>query len=132
MADTILAMVACVVYGSTEIVTVLERWAAWAVKRKKFPRWDYGDIVSEGWLILNSFMEDYDPERGSLYTWSDRVLSNRLPRIYKEQTTMRVWKAGDGLDAVGRSRRASSEYVVPIPIEIFFDENIEDRNTRSE
>ena len=125
-------MVACVVYGSAEIVIALERWAAFAVKRKKFPRWEHGEIVNEGWLILHTFMDDYDPQRGSLYTWTDRVLSNRLPKIYKEQTTMRVWKAGEGEDAVGRSRRASSEYVIPIPIEIFFDENIEDRHTRSE
>ena len=118
--------------NQTELVKCLERWASWAVKCKRFPKWEFYEIVSEGWILFKKYENKYDPDRSSLYTWLDRVLTNRLPTIYTKQTKMRVWKAGEGLDSLGRSSRPTTPYVETVSLENFFDQNLEDLETQSE
>jgi DNA-directed RNA polymerase specialized sigma24 family protein len=115
-----------------ELLGCLDRWAAWAVKCKRFPKWDYEEIVSEGWILVHENSAKYDPDRSGIYTWLDRVLTNRLPAIYKKQTKMRIWKAGEGTDSIGRASRPTTPYVDTISLDKFFDENVEDKGTQLE
>ena len=122
----------CVELNQTELLNCLERWAAWSVRCGRFPRWEFNEIIAEGWILAQEAGAAYDPERAGLYTWLDKVLSNRLPAIYQTQTQMRVWKAGDGVDSLGRSNRATTPFIETVPLKNFFDQNLEDSETHRE
>jgi len=115
-----------------ELLECLERWASWAVKRKRFPKWEYEEIISEGWILIHGISGSYDQNKSALYTWTDRVLSYRLPEIYKKQTKMRVWKAGEGTDSIGRASRPTTPYIDTISINKFFDDNLGYTETQPE
>jgi len=120
------------VLDQAELLDCLNRWASWSVKCKRFPKWDYDEIVAEGWILINENSGKYDPSRSGLYTWLDRVLTYRLPAIYTKQTKMRIWRAGEGTDSIGRASRPTTPYIDPIPLDTFFDENMEDGGTQAE
>tara|TARA_R110002096_G_scaffold367448_1_gene560752 strand:- start:651 stop:1016 length:366 start_codon:yes stop_codon:yes gene_type:complete len=115
-----------------ELIDCLNRWAAWSIKCKRFPLWEYEEIVAEGWILIHGIENAYDPEKAALYTWIDRVLGYRLPAIYIKQTKMRIWKAGEGTDSIGRSSRPTTPFVNTVPLDKFFDDNIEDSRTQPE
>ena len=61
----------------------------------KFPSMDADDIAQELRLHLFEKLKHYDPQKGTLLTWTDRVLRNRIISIWRVKNK----QSRDAMDA---------------------------------
>lgn len=73
-----------------EIYRVASVWSQ--RRRRKFPKWEIGEIINEAWIQLKTLMHRFDPSRGSIWAFAKSSLWDPMYRSYCKAHAIRIRK----------------------------------------